>query len=151
MASALAAEEITGGIKDLLSVDVKSRHDSIPDQYSRIFMVRLLLVCTIIIGVNEYKDTISCIIPQTLEICGDSDDQSCRFVNGACWVQGMYVYKQLIGKIYSSLKFLRNRRVTEAVGAPRELLSGDPVAIWIFWNPAADLPTSWLFATYFDF
>ena len=84
MATAAAAEELTSGIKELLTIEIKSRHDPSSDQYSRIFMVRLLLVCTIIIGVNEYKDTISCIIPESLDICSqdDDDDKSCDFING---------------------------------------------------------------------
>ena len=49
------------------------------------------------IGVNEYKDTIQCIIPDTLNVC--DNDSSCDFITGACWVQGMYVYKQLIEKV----------------------------------------------------
>ena len=54
---------IAGDIKNMLSIHIKPRHDSIPDQYSRIFMVKLLLVCTIIIGVNQYNDKVTCIIP----------------------------------------------------------------------------------------
>lgn len=54
---------IAGDIKKLLSIHIKPRHDSIPDQYSRIFMVKILMVCTIVIGFSQYKDTVSCIIP----------------------------------------------------------------------------------------
>ena len=79
MSSAAAAEDLTGGIKDLLAVKIKPRHDPLCDQYSRIFMVKLLLVCTILIGVNEYNDTISCIVPESLNICSD-EDSTCRLV-----------------------------------------------------------------------
>ena len=78
---------ITNDIKDLLTITLKPRHDPIGDQYSRIFMVKVLLVCTMVIGVNQYKDTVSCIIPESLDICGD-DQPSCDFIQAACWIQG---------------------------------------------------------------
>jgi len=98
---AAAAESLTGEIKDLLTIQIKPRHDPMCDQYSRIFMVKLLLVCTIIIGVNQYQDTVQCIVPESLDICsGDDDpDSSCQFLHAACWIQGMYVYKQLLDRV----------------------------------------------------
>jgi len=107
MSSAVAAEELTGHIKELLTIDSKSRHDPACDQYSRIFMVRLLLVCTIVIGVNEHRDAITCIIPNSLDICNQDEEEgaSCNFVNGACWVQGLYVYKQLIDKVNTGVAY----------------------------------------------
>ena len=58
------AGSITGDIKTLLAIRIKPRHDGMCDQYHRIFMVKILLVSTIIIGVNQYKDSIACIVPE---------------------------------------------------------------------------------------
>ena len=50
-------------IKGMLSIAVKSRHDPHTDQYSRIFMVKLCLVVSLVMGISWFQDSISCIIP----------------------------------------------------------------------------------------
>ena len=55
---------IPGDIKDLLKIRLKPRYDSFWDQYSRVFMVKLLLVCTLLIAFNEHRESISCIVPE---------------------------------------------------------------------------------------
>lgn len=75
-------------LKDLLVIKGKSRIDTFSDQYNRLFMVRLMMICTIIMGFSWYTDSISCIVPETHNIDGG-------FVSAACWIQGVYVYKEL--------------------------------------------------------
>ena len=50
-------------LKGLLTLNIKSRHDGYLDQYNRIFMVKLLMVATIVMGLSWYGDSINCIIP----------------------------------------------------------------------------------------
>jgi len=50
-------------LKGILTLNIKSRHDGFTDQYSRIFMVKLLMVSTIVMGLSWYGDNINCIIP----------------------------------------------------------------------------------------
>ena len=50
-------------LKDLLTLNVKSRHDNFTDQYNRIFMIKLIMVCTIVMGISWYSDSINCIVP----------------------------------------------------------------------------------------
>ena len=50
-------------IKGLLSVTIKSRHDSHSDQYNRIFMVKLMLVSSLVMGISWFQDSITCIVP----------------------------------------------------------------------------------------
>ena len=77
---------IASDIKDLLSFStLKSRYDSLSDQYNRILMVRLLLIISVVMMVSWYKDSVNCIVP-----AGDLNEE---FVSAACWIQGMYVYK----------------------------------------------------------
>jgi hypothetical protein len=83
---------IATDLKGMLSINIKSRHDSHSDQYSRIFMVKLLLVCTIIMGISWYTDSINCIVPGAHGISGD-------FVSATCWIQGVYVYKELKSRV----------------------------------------------------
>jgi len=79
-------------IKGMLSISIKSRHDAHSDQYSRIFMVKLLLVCTLVMGISWYSDSISCIIPGAHGIDGG-------FVSSTCWIQGVYIYKELRARV----------------------------------------------------
>lgn len=79
-------------LKGLLTLNIKSRHDGYLDQYNRIFMVKLLMVATIVMGLSWYGDSINCIIPGDHEIDGG-------FVAQTCWIQGVYVYKELKDRI----------------------------------------------------
>lgn len=78
-------------VTKLLKINIKSRFDSHTDQYNRIFMVKLLLVCSIIMGISWYSDSINCIVPDSHKI-----DE--KFVSSACWIQGVYVFKELQDK-----------------------------------------------------
>lgn len=79
---------ITDSIKQILSVKIKPRHDSYTDQFSRIFMVKVMMIGALLVGLNWYSDKISCIIPGTAEIDGG-------FVGQACWINGLYVYEEI--------------------------------------------------------
>lgn len=50
-------------IKDLLVIKIKPRDDNMIDQYSRIFMVKILLVSSMVCGLNWYTDKFNCILP----------------------------------------------------------------------------------------
>uniref|UniRef100_A0A7M5X4M6 Innexin n=1 Tax=Clytia hemisphaerica TaxID=252671 RepID=A0A7M5X4M6_9CNID len=83
---------VASDIKGMLSITIKSRHDSHTDQYNRIFMVKILLVTSLVMGISWYSDSISCIIPEAHGISGG-------FVSQTCWIQGVYVYKELKDRI----------------------------------------------------
>lgn len=85
-------------IKGMLSITIKSRHDSHTDQYNRIFMVKLMLVSSLVMGISWYQDSINCIVP-------DSHGLSGGFVSSACWIQGVYVYKELRNEQSASAYF----------------------------------------------
>ena len=52
---------------DFLKIRIKSRDDTMSDQYSRLFMVKLLLVCAAIAGVSWSTDQLNCVIPGMLK------------------------------------------------------------------------------------
>lgn len=83
---------IAGDIKGMLTIKIKPRHDGMSDQYSRIFMVKILLISSFIMSISWYKDSIQCIVPDSHGIDGG-------FVSATCWIQGVYVYRELIDKI----------------------------------------------------
>lgn len=72
---------ITSSITHLISIKIKPRHDSITDQYNRIFMVKLCLIASAIIGVNYFNDKVTCIV-------ANSNGMDGGFVGSACWIQG---------------------------------------------------------------
>ena len=75
---------IASDIKGLLSISIKSRHDSVFDQYNRIFIVKMLLVCSMIMGISWFQDSIDCIVP-------DGTDMGGGFVSQACWIRGIFI------------------------------------------------------------
>ena len=79
---------ITDSIKSILSVKTKPRHDTYSDHYSRIFMVKVMMVATLLTGMSWYSDKINCVIPQTIGANGG-------FVSSACWINGFYVYERI--------------------------------------------------------
>jgi len=79
---------VVDDVKGILSVSIKVRHDGYADQFSRILMVRIMMVGALIIGLNWYSDGIKCIIPGSLGIDGG-------YVSSACWINGLYVYEEI--------------------------------------------------------
>ena len=73
---------ITGNIKSLLQIKFKSRHDSYSDQYNRIFMVKMVMISSMLLGLNWFKDTIRCALP-------NFSGMDKAYVYQACWIQGM--------------------------------------------------------------
>lgn len=59
---------VTTELKALFQISKKSRFDTFTDQYHRLFMVKLLLACTLIVGLSWYGDKINCVMPGTV-IC----------------------------------------------------------------------------------
>lgn len=72
---------VAGSIKEIVSIKIKARHDSISDQYNRIFMVKMCIISSAIIGVNYFNDKVSCIV-------ANSNGMDGGFVGSACWIQG---------------------------------------------------------------
>ena len=54
---------VTGEFKEFLTIKIKSRDDNIFDQYSRIFMVKILLIASMVCGISWYGDKFNCIVP----------------------------------------------------------------------------------------
>lgn len=67
---------------------MKARHDSFADQYTRILMMKLMLLGAFFIGMNWFSDKINCIIPGTNGFSGG-------FASQACWINGLYVYEDI--------------------------------------------------------
>lgn len=79
---------ITDSVKGILTIGIKPRTDSYTDQYTRIFMTKLMSAGSLIVGLNWYTDKITCIQPGALGL-------SEVFVGQACWMNGLYIYRDL--------------------------------------------------------
>ena len=75
-------------LKDILTIKIKSRHDSYSDQFNRIFMTKMYLLASVLMGIDYFHDSVSCIVPSRSEM--DSN-----FVHSACWIAGFYIYPEL--------------------------------------------------------
>jgi len=86
---------ITGNIKDILEIKIKARHDSYTDQFSRIFMTKVFLISSLVMGVEWFHDSVACMVPKNSEL-------SEEFVHSACWIQGFYVYPEMTKRLSES-------------------------------------------------
>jgi len=75
-------------IKKMLTIKLKPRQDTYTDQFSRILMVRVLMVTATVTGISWLKDKVTCIVPKDHDTTKD-------FVSKACWINGLYVYRDL--------------------------------------------------------
>ena len=74
---------ISSDLKDIFTIRVKERQDTCTDQFSRIFMVKMFMMASIVMGVDWFQDTVNCMIPAVdLHKVGE------HFVHSACWIQG---------------------------------------------------------------
>jgi len=81
----------TDSIKKLISVKFKPRQDSYTDQFNRLFMVRMFLVASLLTGLDWMTDEINCLVPKDYSI-------SKSFVSNACWMNGVYIYRNIHGE-----------------------------------------------------
>ena len=47
-----------------MSIKLKTRHDGYTDQFNRIFMTKMLLICSIVMCVDYFADQINCMVPK---------------------------------------------------------------------------------------
>lgn len=83
------------GLVDILKVSSKRRDDGYSDQYNRIFVIKILLVSSIITGVDYFSDSVNCMVPKTTE-----HDKA--FFNTACWIAGFYIYEEMRDRLDES-------------------------------------------------
>lgn len=67
---------------------MKTRHDSICDQFNRLFMTRVLLIMSVIMGFDYYSDKVSCMVLGESHLGKD-------FIHAACWISGFYIYEEM--------------------------------------------------------
>lgn len=88
---------VASDLKDIFTIRLKERQDAYTDQFSRIFMVKILLMSSILMGVDWFQDTVNCMIPNVdLHKVGE------QFVHSACWIQGTQFFDTVKTSLNSS-------------------------------------------------
>ncbi|XP_065674591.1 innexin inx3 isoform X1 [Hydra vulgaris] len=96
---------VVRALKDILKIKIKNRHDDACDQFSRLFMTRVLLIASFLTGFNYFSDKISCIIPPGSNLSQD-------FVHSACWISGFYIYEEMKNKLSMSSYYGIPQKIT---------------------------------------
>jgi len=79
---------VVRSLKDIISIKIKARHDSPCDQFNRLFMTKMFLIASVIMGFDYFSDRVTCIHPKDTEL-------SKEFVHSACWISGFYIYEEM--------------------------------------------------------
>ena len=58
-------------IWEFMKIKIRPRDDNIMDQYSRLFMMRLLLFCAAVAGISWSTDQFHCVVPGKFKIIGN--------------------------------------------------------------------------------
>ena len=82
-------------IAELFQFKIKERHDTTDDQFSRIIMVKMLLISSLITSMQYYYDKVRCVSPLDKSI-------NMEFVRSACWIKGFYIYSELVDRLAES-------------------------------------------------
>lgn len=56
------------------------------------------MVCSVVMGISWFRDSINCIVPASHGIGGG-------FISATCWIQGVYVYKELSHRVDNTAYF----------------------------------------------
>ena len=75
-------------VKDIVSIKIKTRHDSYTDQFSRLFMTKVLLIASLIMISDYFFDCVSCMGAKNYHLSPD-------FIHSVCWISGCYIYKEM--------------------------------------------------------
>ena len=75
-------------VKDIVSIKIKMRHDSYTDQFSRLFMTKVLLIASLIMSFDYFFDRVSCMGAKDYHL-------SPHFIHSVCWISGFYIYKEM--------------------------------------------------------
>lgn len=89
---------ISESIKDIVSINIKERHDDHSDQFSRIFIVKMLVMSALITSMDFFNDSMSCILPEDTKM-------DASFAHSVCWIQGFYVYDELFHRLKESSSY----------------------------------------------
>jgi len=77
---------IADDVLSILKVKIKPRKDSYSDQFSRIFLLKFMMVGAMFTGLTWYSDSINC-------LSVDLVDKG--FAATSCWINGFYIFDEI--------------------------------------------------------
>ncbi|XP_057296182.1 uncharacterized protein LOC130625129 [Hydractinia symbiolongicarpus] len=89
---------IVRALKDVISIKFKTRHDSFCDQFSRVFMTKIFLMASVIMGFDYFSDKVTCMTPKGSTLSKD-------FIHSVCWISGFYIYEEMKDRLDESSYF----------------------------------------------
>ena len=86
---------LTESVWEVVSWKSTAPYDSASDQYTRIFMPKLFIVSSLIMGFSYFNDKLNCMVNSRLNGLKE-------FVQETCWIQGFYIYHEMHTKLNES-------------------------------------------------
>ena len=86
---------LTESVWEVVSWKSTTPYDSGSDQYTRIFMPKLFIVSSLIMGFSYFNDKLNCMVNSRLNGLKE-------FVQETCWIQGFYIYHEMHTKLNES-------------------------------------------------
>ena len=86
---------LTESVWEVVSWKSTTPYDSASDQYTRIFMPKIFIISSLIMGFSYFNDKLNCMVNSRLNGLKE-------FVQETCWIQGFYIYHEMHTKLNES-------------------------------------------------
>ena len=86
---------LTESVWEVITWKSKTPYDSVSDQYTRIFMPKLFIISSLVMGFSYFNDKLNCMVSSRLNGLKE-------FVQETCWIQGFYIYHEMHTKLNES-------------------------------------------------
>ncbi|XP_066918029.1 innexin inx2-like [Clytia hemisphaerica] len=86
---------LTESVWEVIAWRTTTPYDAVTDRYSRVFMPKLFIVSSLVMGFSYFNDKLNCMVNSRL---GGLKE----FVQETCWIQGFYIYHEMHTKLNES-------------------------------------------------
>ncbi|XP_066918048.1 uncharacterized protein [Clytia hemisphaerica] len=86
---------LTESVWEVITWKSKTPYDAASDQYTRIFMPKLFIISSLVMGFSYFNDKLNCMVSSRLNGLKE-------FVQETCWIQGFYIYHEMHTKLNES-------------------------------------------------
>ncbi|XP_066918022.1 innexin inx3-like [Clytia hemisphaerica] len=86
---------LTESVWEVITWKSKTPYDAASDQYTRIFMPKLFIISSLVMGFSYFNDKLNCMVSARLH-------ELKEFVQETCWIQGFYIYQEMHTRLNES-------------------------------------------------
>ena len=86
---------LTESVWEVVSWKSTTPYDSASDQYTRIFMPKIFIISSLIMGFSYFNDKLNCMVNSRLNGLKE-------FVQETCWIQGFYIFNEMENHLENS-------------------------------------------------